>query len=115
MIRFRPYLKTGERYTHSVKNAVDGFLGYLGFDASLYGVFEIWDKEARAYVKGCEAVGMQGRKICVRVPSAVHRQELMFYKDRILQKINQVLGKKAVLDIQFEFEKGDTPSGKVKV
>lgn len=85
----------------------------MGFDPALYGVFEIWDKEARAYVRGCEAVAMQGKKICVKVPSAVHRQELMFYKDRILQRINQSLGRKAVLDIQFEFEKGDTPSGKI--
>jgi hypothetical protein len=102
-----PYLKKGDKYTYSAKNAVEGFLGYLGFDPTMGAIFELWDKEARAYVRGCEALGMQGKKIWVKVPSAVHRQELMFYKDRVLSRINQAMGRKAVMDIQFELEKGD--------
>ena len=104
MHKVKPYLRSGEKFTHSAKHSVEGFLGYLGFDPSLYGVFEIWDREAKPFVRGCEAVAIQGRKICVRVPSAVHRQELMFCKDRVLQRINQALGRKVILDIQFEFE-----------
>src|SRR5689334_13118314 len=107
MRKVKSYLKSTDKYTQSAKNSVNGFLGYLGFDPALYGVFEIWDKEARPYVRGCEAVAIQGKKICVRVPSAVHRQELMFYKDRVIDRINQAMGRKAIVDIQFEFEKGE--------
>lgn len=104
MDRIRPYLKRGEQSQASAKNAMDGLLGMLGFDPSLYAVFEIWDRETRGIVKNVEAIGIQGRKICVKVPSVVHRQELLYSKERLLQRVNQALGKRVITDIQFELE-----------
>lgn len=104
MKRSKPYLKRGDRYSHTAKSAVDGILGLLQFDPELYAAFELWDREARPYVRGCEAVAIQGTKLCVRVPSAAHRQELLSYKDRLLKKINQGLGRRKITDVQFEFD-----------
>ena|ERR1041385_6210906 len=104
MKRSKPYLKRGDRYSHTAKSAVDGILGLLQFDPELFSAFELWDKEARLYVRGCQAVAIQGTKLCVRVPSAAHRQELLSYKDRVLKKINQALGRRKITDVQFEFD-----------
>lgn len=104
MKRPKPYLKRGDKYSHSAKSAVDGILALLKFDPALQMAFDLWDKEARPYVRGCEAVGIQGNRLCVRVPSAAHRQEILFYKDKILRRINQALGRTTISDVQFEFE-----------
>jgi hypothetical protein len=102
MDRIRPYLKRGESLAVSARQGMDGILGLLGFDPNLYAVFEIWDRETKNVVRGCEAVGIQGSRLCVRVPSTVHRQELMFSKERILARLNQAMGKRVITDIQFE-------------
>lgn len=104
MSRIRPYLKTGETHTSSARQAMDGILGMLGFKADMYAVFEIWDRETRGLVKGCEAVAIHGDRLCVRVPSTVHRQELLYSKERILRRLNQAMGRVAISDIQFELE-----------
>ncbi len=106
MNRIRPYLKSGESHAVSARQAMDGILRLLRFDPALYAVFEIWDLETQGLVRCCEAVAIQGSRLCVRVPSTVHRQEILYSKDRILNRVNQALGRKAVTDIFFEFEKG---------
>jgi len=106
MRRNRHKLKSGDRVSFTAKTVVEGYLGFLGFDPLLYPAFELWDQEIKTYVRGCRAVGLQGRKMCVQVPSVVHRQELYYHKDRVLKRINQSFGRKVIEDIQVEFEKG---------
>ena len=109
--RIRTHLKTGETLTASAQQAVQGLLGMLGFDPLAYAVFEVWDRETRGLAKS-EAIAIQGRKICVRVASTIHRHELLYSKDRLIRKINEAMGRPVINDIQFELEsdKGRTPS-----
>jgi hypothetical protein len=95
---------SSEREGMPAKLAVEGILSRLGFDPALYAVFDAWDREARALAPGCEAVGLQGSKICVSVPSAAHRQELYYSKKRIIDRLNQALGRRVIKDIQFELK-----------
>jgi len=96
--------KRSEREGLPAKLAVDGILSKLGFDPAMYAVFEAWDREAKSLAPGCEAVAIQGSRICVRVPSAAHRQELYYSKKRILARLNQALGREVIKDIQFEIK-----------
>lgn len=105
MSLFRSHLKNKERVSLSAKQSVDALLGLLGFDSNTYAVFDIWDRETRGLVRGCEAVGIQGRKLRVQVPSTVHRQELIYAKERIIARVNQAMGRKAIIDIQFDLVK----------
>ena len=84
------------------KALMEGILSHLGFDPALYAVFEICDQETRELVKGCETTAIQGKRLCIRVPSAVHRQELMYSKKRLVERINQSVGRTVVNDIRFE-------------
>ncbi|MCG3205151.1 MAG: hypothetical protein KCHDKBKB_01869 [Elusimicrobia bacterium] len=104
--RFRTHLKTGESHQMPANQAVEGILRALRFDPQLYAVFEIWDKETKTLVRGCEATAIQGSRLVVTVPSAAHRQELMYSKERILSRVNQAMGRRVITDIQFEFSKG---------
>lgn len=86
--------------------AVQNILRLLRFNPDMYAVFEIWDRETKSLVKGCEATAIQGSRLVVTVPSAMHRQELIYSKDRILARVNQAMGRRAITDIQFEFSPG---------
>lgn len=88
----------------AAKELVEDVLRQIKFDPAHYALFDLWDREARGVVRGCDAVGIQGRKICVKVPSVVHRQEILFHKDGLIQKINQAMGKSVINDIRFELE-----------
>ena len=88
--------------------AVTGLLGLLGFKPDLFAIFDVWDREAAAVVPGCEAAGLQGSRLLVRVPSTVHRQELIYHKDRLISRLNQAMGRRAITDIQFELAAGGT-------
>ncbi len=101
------YQKPSERTGLPAKLAVEGILSKLGFDPAHYAVFEAWDREARILAPGCEAVAIQGSRICISVPSAAHRQELYYSKKRIIDRLNQALGKCVIKDIQFELTKGN--------
>ena len=109
--KFRTHLKTGENLQVPASQAVQGILRLLRFDPDLYAVFEIWDREAKVVVRGCEATGLQGSRLVVTVPSAAHRQELLYSKERILARVNQAMGRRAITDIQFEFSKACEPAG----
>lgn len=113
MDRIRPYLKRGETMSAPAGGLVQGLLAMVGFDPRLYAVFEIWDRETKNLVRGCEAVAIHGHSLCVRVPSVLHRQELLYSKQRILDRLNQALGAKIIKDIQFELQgnKGGFVSG----
>jgi hypothetical protein len=100
--KVRTYLKKGETISVSSKQAMDGILGLLGFEPDAMSVFELWDKETRGIVRGCEAVGLLGKRLVVRVPSSAHKQEIYYSKDRIVKNINQAMGRKAITDILFE-------------
>ena len=102
MERIRAYLKPGEAQQLPASTAMEGLLRMLKFDPALFAVFEIWDRETRGLVKNCEAAGIQGTRLHVRVPSAAHRQELLYSKERILNRLNQALGKRMITDIHFE-------------
>lgn len=117
MFRIRPYLKTGETHVSSARDAMNGILRLLGFDPQLYAVFEIWDKETRGLVRNCEAVAIHGSRLCVKVPSTVHRQEILYSKERLLKRINEALGRRAVTDIEFILgeDKGGAASAKEPV
>lgn len=91
------------RLNISAKSAVDALLGALRFTPDLYSVFEIWDKESLKVVRGCEAAALQGTRLFIKVPSVVHRQELIYLKEKLINRVNQALGRKAVTEIQFEF------------
>src|SRR5262249_18388853 len=94
--------------------AVREILTLLRFDPVATAAFEIWDRESAKVVRGCEAVAIQGSRLCVKVPSTVHRQELIYSKDRIVARVNQALGKKVITDIFFEFETGASGVSKTK-
>ena len=87
----------------TANEALNRLLKSLKFDPASMAVFETWDKESQSYVRQCEAVALQGTRLCVRVPTAAHRQDLYYAKNRLITRINQAMGKKAVTDIQFEF------------
>jgi hypothetical protein len=91
-----------ERTTRTAGSLMDGCLSYMGFNPTNYAVFDIWDREIHGMIKGCKAVAIQGSKIFVEVPSVVHRQELMYQKDHLIERINQVFGKKVITEIRFE-------------
>lgn len=110
MDRIRPYLRRGETFSSPAGGLVQGLLGMLGFDPKMYAVFEVWDRETRGLVKGCEAVALNGPCLCVSVPSVLHRQELLYSKQRIIDRLNQALGAKVIKDIQFEL-KGTSEKG----
>jgi len=105
MERFKTHLKTGESSQMPAALAVNGILKMLKFDPSLFAVFEIWDRETRPLIKGCEAIAICGSRLVVTVPSPMHRQEIMYSKDRILARVNQAMGRRAITDIQFEFSR----------
>jgi hypothetical protein len=115
MERIRTHLRRGESMSLAADKAVAGLLGLLGFKPDLAAVFETWDKEAGALVRGCEATGIQGTRLTVRVPSTVHRQELLYCKERLINRLNQAMGRKVITDIQFELapgaEQANTPTG----
>lgn len=104
--KFRTHLKTGESHKLQANDAVKGILRALRFDPALYAVFEIWDRETKSLVRGCEATAIQGSRLVVTVPSASHRQELSYSKDRIIARVNQAMGRRVITDIQFEFSNG---------
>lgn len=104
MAYIRTHLKRGESQKAHARQMMNGFLGLVGFDPDMFAVFDVWDREVGSLVRGCEAVAIQGKKICVRVPSAVHRQELLYSKNRILSRVNQALGRTAITDVQFELD-----------
>jgi hypothetical protein len=104
MFKARTYLKQGEKRTATAAQALQGLLAALRFSPDLFAVFEIWDRETRGLIKGCEAVAIQGSRICVRVPSVVHRQELLYSKQRILNRVTQALGRTAITDIFCELD-----------
>lgn len=108
MIRQRPYLKKQEKHTAPSGQLMGALLTALKFDPTLYTVFDAWDKETKGLFKGCEAVAIQGSRLCVRVPSVMHRQEILYAKQRLLSKLNQVLGKRRITDIQFELKGKET-------
>lgn len=89
---------------------MDRVLGRLGFDPRSYAVFDAWDREVRPIMKSAEAVALQGARLCVRVPSAVHRQELSISKDRLIKRINQAMGGQILKDIRFELAAGASRS-----
>lgn len=99
---FRPEPSKRKGVNVSAKQAVDALLGLLRFSPDLYSVFEIWDKETKGLVRDCEASALQGTRLYVKVPSVVHRQELLYSKEKLINRVNQALGRKAVTDIQFE-------------
>jgi len=99
----RTYIsKKDEPFSIPATTAVQGILALLKFTPATFAAFEVWDRESRSVVNGCEAVAMQGSRLVVRVPSVLHRQEILYSKDRLLARINQALGKKMITDIQFE-------------
>ena len=102
MEKIRTYLKRGEEAQLHAGKAMESLLRLLRFDPALYAVFEIWDRETRGLIRGCEASGIQGTRLCVKVPSAAHRQEILYLKDRLLSRVNQALGRRVITDIQFE-------------
>ncbi len=101
--KFRTHLKTGESHKLPATDMVNGILRMLRFDPALYAVFEIWDRETKNLVRGCEATAIQGSRLVVTVPSASHRQELTYSKERIIGRVNQAMGRRAITDIIFEF------------
>jgi hypothetical protein len=98
----RSYLKPGERQSKSADEAMQGLLKALKFDPRMFAVFEVWDRETKGWIRGCEAVAIQGNRLCVLVPSAAHRQELIYSKQKLLDRLNQALGKHVIRDIHFE-------------
>jgi Dna[CI] antecedent, DciA len=104
MDKIRTHLKRGEREKASAEQMVASLLRLLRFDPAMYAVFEIWDRETRGLVRNAEAVALNGSTLCVKVPSVVHRQELLYSKERVISRMNQALGKRVVTDIQFELE-----------
>lgn len=110
MEKVRTYLKRGETAKMNAQEAVGGILSMLRFDPAVFGLFEMWDREMKSLVRGCEAVGLQGTRLYVRVPSAAHKQELLYCKDRLIARVNQALGKNAVTDVQFEYAPSSMPA-----
>jgi hypothetical protein len=94
--------KKDEAMSITATSAVQGILRLLKFDPAMFAAFDVWDRESRSVVRGCEAVAIQGSRLVVRVPSVLHRQEILYSKQRLLSRINQALGKKIITDIQFE-------------
>ena len=104
MPSIRSYLKRGEKSAESATEAVKWLLKSMRFDMEAYGLFEACDREIARHVGGCAAVGIQDRRICVRVPSPAHRQEIFYARKRIVDRINQAMGRKVIIDLVFELE-----------
>lgn len=106
--KIKTHLKTGEHHQLPAVTMVNGMLKMLKFDPALYAVFEIWDKETKSLVRGCDAIAINGTRLVVTVPSAAHKQELSYSKERILARVNQAMGRRVITDIQFEFSRPAT-------
>lgn len=90
--------------TAPAKQLVDVFLSGLGFDPQRYAVFDVCDQEIGKFVRGCTAVAMKGKRIYLQVPSAMHRQEIIYSRKRIIDRLNQVFGTDAVSELHFVLE-----------
>lgn len=104
-ILVRKYRKK-EDPSHSAKakELVDVLLGHLGFDPLKYALFDVCDQEIGKLVAGCKSVAVRGKKLYLRVPSPSHRQELMYSRKRIIERLNQILGRESISEILFELE-----------
>ncbi len=51
--------------------AVQGILRLLRFEPAMFAAFEVWDRESKSVVGGCEAVAIQGSRLVVLFASVV--------------------------------------------
>lgn len=95
--------KDAEPQSAKAKQLVDVLLGHLGFDPLKYALFEVCDQELSKLVKGCRAVAVRGKKLYLQVPSPMHRQDLIYSRKKIIERLNQVFGRECIDELHFEF------------
>ena len=72
-------------------------------------IWEIWDKAVGPVVaRNAQPESIRGRVLFVRVSTSAWMQQLQFIKERIIEKLNQSLGKTLVKSISFRL--GTIPS-----
>lgn len=77
-------------------------LSRMNHETDHFAVFRLWDDLAPTYVPRSEALGMQGSKLVIGVPSHAHQHQLSIAKKEILVRINQALGKPFLKEIVFQ-------------
>lgn len=94
--------KDSEPSVMSAGELMRSFLGRMEHDTSHFAVFKLWDDLAPTYAPRSQALGLQGRKLVVGVPSHAHEHQLSLSKKEILRRINQGLGKSFLQEIIFQ-------------
>ncbi len=100
----RRYKQEKDENSAPAKQLVDVLLSSLGFHPHKYAIFDVCDQEISRVVRGCKTVAIKGKRLYLQVPSAMHRQEIIYSKKRIIEKLNQVLGTDAVSEVCFTLE-----------
>ena len=74
-------------------------------------IWEIWDKAVGPVVaRNAQPESIRGRVLFVRVSTSAWMQQLQFIKERIIEKLNQSLGKTLVKSISFRLGTIPSPS-----
>ena len=95
-------MKTKKLESFSSNDLMRSCLSRMEHQASHFAVFQLWDELAPTYAPRSQALGIEGRKLVVGVPSHAHRHQLSLAKQDILKKINQALGKPFLKEIAFQ-------------
>ncbi|MFN3345328.1 MAG: DUF721 domain-containing protein [Chloroherpetonaceae bacterium] len=88
-----------------LNSIMDALYKQLHFDrvSEEYLIIKMWKEVAGAYIANVSQVEKVYQGVLyVKVKNAAWRNELMFKKESIIEKINQQLGKEAVKDIMFK-------------
>jgi predicted nucleic acid-binding Zn ribbon protein len=72
-------------------------------DLELTRLFSLWDDVVgEALAKNARPAGFKGKILLVNVVSSVWIQELQYYREDMIRKLNEALGKELVSDIKFK-------------
>jgi predicted nucleic acid-binding Zn ribbon protein len=88
-----------------LNSIMDALYKQLHFDrvSEEYLIIKMWKEIAGAYIaKASQVEKIYQGILYVKVKNAAWRNELMFKKENIIEKMNQQLGKDAVKDIIFK-------------
>lgn len=87
-----------------LKAALEKALKMANIDKAIkqYSAIDIWEETVgTAISRNTEATDVRHGVLIVRVSNSTWRQELMFKKEDILEKLNNKIGKNLIKDIRF--------------
>ena len=92
---------------HDIKNVLQGVMNKTGLDERLEDgrALLMWDQVASSMVSKTEPVGITKGRMTINVSNPTVLHNLTFFKEKYIDKINLLLGKRIVRDIIFKVGK----------